>query len=94
MTEWVYCTAIQEGDEEAEDRPFYSDSDADSSTDSESDTPDASGDEAARPRSRGPMDADHRLLLTSVKPLLLSRNSGVCTKDCAWVLLVLMYRSI
>eukprot|EP01134_Creolimax_fragrantissima_P007651 CFRG7651T1 len=51
----------------ADDKPFYSDSESNSS-DSESEV-----DMKLPPQ----MDPDHRLLLNTVKPLLLSRNSGV-----------------
>ena len=67
----------QEGDEEVE-RPFYSDSESESEeSDSGSSGSEGSGGGAKKAK-RGPMDADHRLLLNSVKPLLLSRNSAVC----------------
>jgi hypothetical protein len=59
-----------------EDRPFYSESD-DSTSRSGSDSEGEGGGAKPAPKRAG-MDPDHRLLLTSVKPLLLSRNSAVC----------------
>eukprot|EP00124_Ichthyophonus_hoferi_P004040 Ihof_evm1s401 gene=Ihof_evmTU1s401 len=48
------------------DRPFYSDSETEEEDDQKVQT-----------LKRPPMDPDHRLMLTAVKPLLQSRNSGV-----------------
>ncbi|KNC84278.1 hypothetical protein SARC_03504 [Sphaeroforma arctica JP610] len=74
------CQCIVLGDDVQvvdENKPFYSDSDdSGAGSDSESNR-ESNSDSEVEQAMPVQMDADHRLLLNSVKPLLLSRNSGV-----------------